>query len=113
MSATRRYRTVEEWEAVVGSEIRAARIAANFDQSTLAANAGVSIGALQNLESGKGSSLKTVIRVVRALDRTEWLEVLAPPVTISPLAMLSSKHAGARPRQRVVRPRPGKPGTKT
>lgn len=106
MAAERQHRTVEEWEAVVGAEVRAARIAANLDQAALAARADVSLGALKNLEAGKGSSLKSVVRVVRALDRTDWLEALAPPITVSPLAMLAAKRSGARPRQRVGRPRP-------
>lgn len=102
MVVIRSYLTVEEWEELVGSQIREARIAANLDQSMLAQRADVSIGAVRNLEQGKGSSLKTLVRVVRALDRTEWLETLAPTISISPLAMLTSKHSGARPRQRVV-----------
>jgi transcriptional regulator with XRE-family HTH domain len=101
MAAERQHRTVEEWEALVGAEVRAARIAANVDQASLAARADVSVGALKNLEAGKGSSLKTVVRVVRALDRTDWLEALAPPITVSPLAMLAAKRSGGRPRQRV------------
>jgi transcriptional regulator with XRE-family HTH domain len=107
MAVERQHRTVEEWEATVGAQIRAARIAANRDQAGLAERADVSLGALKNLEAGKGSSLKTLVRVVRALDRTDWLESLAPPIAISPMAMLASKRKGSRPRQRVRRSRPG------
>jgi hypothetical protein len=42
---------------------------------------------------------------VRALGRVEWLESLAPPITISPLDMLSSRRPATRPRQRVSRRR--------
>jgi transcriptional regulator with XRE-family HTH domain len=97
-------RSTKEWEALVGAEIRAARIAANLDQAELARRANLSLGAVKNLEAGRGSTLKTLVRVVRALGRTEWLESLTPPITISPLAMLSSKHP-ATPRQRVSRRR--------
>ena len=105
MSVEGANRTVEEWEEELGAQVRATRIAANLDQAGLAALADVSLGALKNLEAGNGSSLKTVVRVVRALDRTRWLESLAPPITVSPLAMLTSKRAAGRPRQRVGRPR--------
>ena len=44
-----------------------ARIAGDLDQTGSAAIADVSIGALSNLERGKGSSLKTLIAVARAL----------------------------------------------
>ncbi len=90
--------TIDEWEAVIGEQVRAARIASDRDQASLAAAADVSIGALANLERGNGSSLKTVIAVARALGRTDWLQALAPPVTVSPLQMLRAKKP---PRQRV------------
>jgi transcriptional regulator with XRE-family HTH domain len=98
-------RTTEEWESVIGAEVRAARIAADLDQSELARRADVSLGAVKNLEAGRGSTLKTLIRVVRAVGRTDWLESLTPPITVSPLAMLSSKRPAAQPRQRVSRRR--------
>lgn len=102
MVVERTHRTVEDWEALVGDQIRAGRIAANLDQATLADRADVSVGAVRNLEGGKGSTLKTLIRVLRALDRTDWLEALAPPITISPLQMLATKRSSPGPRQRVV-----------
>jgi transcriptional regulator with XRE-family HTH domain len=105
MSVMRQNKTTEEWETLVGAQFRAARIAADLDQASLAEQADVSIGAIKNLEAGKGSSLKTVVRVLRALDRTDWLESLAPPVSISPMALLASKRSGTRPRQRVVHSR--------
>jgi transcriptional regulator with XRE-family HTH domain len=103
MVLDRNRRSTEEWERFVGSEIRATRIAANLDQAALSELAGVSLGALKNLETGKGSSLKTLIRVVRALDRPEWLESLAPPITVSPIDMLSRRRSREHPRQRVSR----------
>ena len=103
MPVDSQYRTVDEWEALIGAQVRAARIAADLDQATLADRANISLGAVKNLEGGKGSSLKTLVQVVRALGLTEWLESLAPPITISPLAMLGTKRSG--PRQRVRRRR--------
>lgn len=97
----RTYATNDEWEALVGEQVRTARIAADLDQGRLAALADVSVGALSNLERGKGSSLKTVVAVVRALERTEWLESLAPAVTVSPMQMLRAKQQAPRTRVRV------------
>ena len=68
---------------------------------TLAERADLSVGAIKNLEGGKGSSLSTLIRVLRVLDRTDWLESLAPPITVSPLQMLAAKRATAAPRRRA------------
>lgn len=92
---------MEEWEALVGEAVRAERVAADLDQVRLAALADVSVGALSNLERGRGSSLKTLVAVVRALGRTDWLESLAPPVTVSPMQMLRAKQKAPRHRVRV------------
>lgn len=95
------YQTVEEWQALIGEQVRDARIAADLDQRRLAELANVSLAAVSNLERGKGSSLKTLVAVIRALGRTDWLESLAPPVTVSPLQMLRAKQRGPRTRVRV------------
>ena len=101
MQVNRMHNTTEEWEEVVGEQIRSARIANDLDQAALSELANVSIGALSNLERGRGSSLTTVVAVVRALGRTDWLESLAPQVTISPLQMLRSKKKSPVVRSRV------------
>lgn len=93
--------TTTELEASFGQRIRACRIAADLDQASLASRSDVSIGALKNLENGKGSSLRTLIRVIRALDQTDWLDSLGPQITISPLQMLTSRQSTPAPRQRV------------
>lgn len=90
-----------EWEAELGQQVRNLRLRGNLEQQVLAEQAGVGLSALKNLESGKGATVKTLIRVLRALDRTGWLETLAPAVSISPLQMLKAKPA----RQRASKPR--------
>ena len=97
----RRNTTVAEWEGEVGHQIRAARVASGFDQAHLASLANVSLATLSNLERGKGSTLKTLVAVVRALGRTDWLENLAPPITVSPMQMLRAKQRGVKPAVRV------------
>ena len=82
------HRTVEEWETVIGEQVRNARIASDLDQKRLSELANVSVGAVSNLERGRGSSLKTLVAVVRAVGRTDWLDSLGPPVTVSPLQVL-------------------------
>lgn len=94
-------RTTEEWEAELGQQMRALRLRHNLDQRALAERAGVSISALKNLESGKGTTIKTLIKILRVLDRVDWLETLAPAVSISPLQMLKTKLV----RQRASAPR--------
>jgi hypothetical protein len=75
-------RTVEEWEAEIGAQIRTVRMLAGISQT-----------------------LKTLVALVRSLDRTEWLEQLSPLITISPMQMLRDQQR-QKPRQRVYAPRP-------
>ena len=103
MELDRSYRTVNEWEAALGDQVRRVRIAQDLDQAGLAQRADVSVGAVSNLERGKGSSLATVIAVVRALGRTDWLDALAPAVGVSPMQLLRAKARTAPPRRRVGR----------
>lgn len=97
-------KTVEEWESGLGEQMRTLRLRANLDQISLAERAGIGLTAVKNLESGKGTTIKTLIKALRALDRADWLLTLAPPVSISPLQMLKAKPA----RQRASRRRTGK-----
>ena len=83
--------SVAEWEQRLGDQVRSLRVSARLEQRELADRAGVSLGAVRNLETGKGSTTKTIIRVARALDRTDWLTALAPPITVSPVALLRTK----------------------
>ena len=94
--------STDDWEARVGTQFRAARIGAGLDQSALAALAGTSLGAVKNLENGRGSTLKTIVHIARALGLTGWLESIAPPITVSPIALLRS---GTPARSRVYGPR--------
>jgi transcriptional regulator with XRE-family HTH domain len=93
--------STQELQIRLGEQLRALRLRRNLDQQTLAANAGVALSALKNVESGKGATVKTLLKVLRALDRLEWLSTLSPATSISPLQLLKQK----RPRQRASRPR--------
>ena len=97
----RSYRTVDQWEAILGDQVRRVRIGRNLDQARLAELANVSVGAVSNLERGKGSSLRTLIGVLRALGRTDWIESLAPAVGVSPMQLLRSKQKTPQPRMRA------------
>lgn len=97
---TTRY-TPQEMEAVIGEVLRAYRIHRNIDQVTLAERAGISTRALRNLESGNGSSLHTFCRVMKALDRDGWLDIIAPVSSINP-SMLTRQ---VKPKQRASKPR--------
>ena len=105
MPENRRYLTIEQLEGLLGDQVRRARIAQNVDQVTLAKRADVSVRAVSNLERGQGSSVRTLVAVLRALGRTDWLDTLAPAVEVSPMHLLRSKQRTPQPRRRVSRPR--------
>lgn len=98
-------RTPEEQEALLGQRLKTLRIHKNLDQVTVSARAGISVRSLRNLEGGNGSSLRTLIQVLRVLGREAWLDTIAPVPTINP-EMMTRK---AVPRQRASCPRPRKP----
>jgi transcriptional regulator with XRE-family HTH domain len=99
------HRTIGEWEALLGDQVRRVRISSDLDQARLAELANVSVGAVSNLERGKGSSLRTLISVLRALGRTDWLESLAPAVGVSPMQMLRTMQNTPPKRVRSTRKR--------
>jgi transcriptional regulator with XRE-family HTH domain len=98
--------TIEEFEADVGAQIRSLRLRQNIDRATLALRAGCSVSALKNLEYGTGSTLRTLIAVVRALGREDWLRHVAPMATISPLSMPKAGHIRQRASSSSKAPRP-------
>lgn len=105
-STTEPTHTAEELLARLGEDLRSLRLAQDLGQAELATRAGVGRSALQNLEAGR-ANLETLVRVVRALGRTEWLAALHAVPTVNPLRMTSA-HA---PRQRASRGRRGNPSS--
>jgi len=98
--------TTEEAEERLGERIRSLRLSKNLDQATVAERAGVSLRTVKNLENGRGSSVATLVRVVRALGRADWFDALQPVVAVSPLRMLAQERRDSAP-QRASRVRRG------
>ena len=88
-------------EKELGKQIRTLRIREDLDQQQLADRAGIALNAVKNLESGKGATLRSLVKVLRVLRREGWLATLAPTVSISPMQMLK----GGAVRQRATRKR--------
>ena len=98
-------RLTSELEAEFGQQLRLLRLRQNIDQRQLASQAGVALNVVKRLEAGRGATLKSLIRVLRALGRTDWLNALAPVVSISPLQMAKTKATRQRASPRKVRRR--------
>jgi transcriptional regulator with XRE-family HTH domain len=88
--------TTEEWETTLGRHLRNLRLRQNVDQRRLAEQAGVALNVVKNLETGKGATVTSLVKVLRALGRADWMDSLAPAVSISPLQMLKAKSSRQR-----------------
>ena len=86
----------EEIALDLGERIRALRLATNATQAFIADKAGVTERSLRDLETGQGSSVQTLIRVLKALGVDDVIAAIAPRPLVSPLQLLDSK-----PRQRA------------
>jgi transcriptional regulator with XRE-family HTH domain len=93
----------DESEKLLGGRIRSLRIGRRLTQAELAETANVSLGALKHLESGAGATVRTLVKVLRALGREDWLETLDPGAhAFNPLDLLSAHEREttvARPRR--------------
>lgn len=96
-----KFKTPEELEKTLGQQIRNLRIIRNLTQSELAERAGVALNAVKRLESGQTSTTKSLVKVLKVLNRTEWLDTLAPQITVNPL----QNGASSTTRKKVFRPR--------
>lgn len=98
------FQSIQELQGSLGHQLQTLRISKNLDQRTTAEKAGISEKALRNLEAGRGSTVESLLRVLKALDSLEGLEMLAPKPSVNPLALLRS----TKVRQRVRHPRSAK-----
>lgn len=96
----KRLLTPEELEEALGEDIKALRLQKNIDRKTLCLQAGISEHALRNLEGGKGTTLKSLIRILKALKREDWLSQIAPRTSINPLHLGSQQPQRQRARRK-------------
>ncbi len=93
---------IEDLLILLGERIRELRLRENIAQTVLAARSGVSLKAVKNLENGTGATVTSLLRVLRTLGRTEWIETLGPKVGISPMQMLTRKKERIRATRKKV-----------
>jgi len=89
----------------VGRRVKALRVGHNLDQRTVAERAGVALRTLRGLEQGGGSTLDTLLRVLKAMDAVQAMDAFLPEPGVSPVALFENP----QPRQRASRrkdPRP-------
>ena len=104
LDTPRNRQTIDEQLSAIGSALRDRRVLAAMTQEELAQRADISLGALQNLEHGRGSSVRTLLRVSRLLGSDQWVDALqpSPTPTVSPMQLLREQR-GASKKTRVRR----------
>lgn len=94
-----KYLSPEDLEQALGEQLRHERLRQNITMNDLAVKSGVTVQTIRALETGAGSRLSSLIRVVLALGRSEWILNFQPPVRISPLQIakgMVSRQRGSR-----------------
>ncbi len=98
--------SVENTDSVIlaelGDRLAQSRLARNLKQESLATAAGVSKRTIERLETGHSVQLVNFVRVLRALQLVEHLELLVPEARPSPIAQLKlrkkERHRASSPR---------------
>jgi transcriptional regulator with XRE-family HTH domain len=75
-----------------------------MSQAELADKAGVSKRTVERMESGASTQTDTLVRILRALDRLDRLELLVPEMRPRPMDILKLK---GEERQRIDQLHPG------
>ena len=89
--------TIPELAVELGRKAKAYRLWKRLEQAEVAGLAGISVRTLRFLELGRGSSLETLLRVMKALGALDGREVLFPKIpSVDPLAMLKGEAAPRR-----------------
>ena len=89
----------------LGARLRAHRIQQELTVEALAAQAGVTPLTILKAERGANITLRTLLRLLRALGMVDQITALVPEPAPSPMALLEEKPAP--PRQRVRKKRDG------
>jgi transcriptional regulator with XRE-family HTH domain len=89
-----------ELQTFLGERLRRLRLTRGDDQRAVAERAGISEKALRNLETGRGSTVETLLRTLKALDALDGLNALVPEPTVNPLALMRNARLPQRIRKK-------------
>ncbi len=91
---------------MLGERVNRHRLQGNQTQAELATASGVSKSTIERLEAGESTQLSNFIRILRALDLLDGLDLLIPEPSPSPIEQLKLK---GRQRQRASSMRESEP----
>lgn len=73
--------------ALLGERVKQERLNQNRTQADIARKAGVDRIVLTRLENGKGSTLRSMVRVLRSLGKLNHLDLFLPEPGLSPIQL--------------------------
>ena len=90
----------------IGERLKAYRLQQNVSVEDLGSRTGLSATTVVRAEAGRNPTLKTLIRILRALRRVDALETFLPEPKVSPIDLLER---GSKQRRKHAYPqrRPG------
>jgi transcriptional regulator with XRE-family HTH domain len=81
-------------QEVLGQRLRSYRKARGLSLEDLARRTGLSVLTIHKAEHGGNFTIRTLLRVLRALDRLEQLDGFLPPTPTSPLDLIQEEGDG-------------------
>mgnify|MGYP002623184217 FL=1 len=88
----------------IGSKVKDLRIAKGMKQVDLAKASGVSVFTISAVENGKATSMLTMIQLLRALEKLDYLDSFFQEAIVSPMAYAKLMEGNKR-RERVNSPK--------
>jgi len=83
----------------IGDKVKELRLARNMSQKKLAEDAGLSLITIQQIEKGNGTSVRSLLRVLRMLDSLNALDYFVREKELSPIEFAEfMKHQKSRQR---------------
>lgn len=89
--------TSDETAREIGRRLAQHRVQQGLTLDEIAERAGIARSTVQRAEAGDNPTLKTVVRLMRALGMTGGLEVMLPEALVSPLQLARGAQGRAGP----------------
>jgi len=93
--------TTDEILRELGARLRGYRLQQNVTTAELARRAGIGVATAARAETGRNTSMETIVKILRALGRLDGLDAILPEPLVSPIQLAARR---GRQRQRA-RPR--------